>query len=233
MITLFYDATPNGRKIIMALEELKLKYSLQWVRLDKGEQFTNEFTALSPSSKMPALISKVGNNEERLFESGSILLYLANKYNGLLPRDNQNRQDALNWLFWQTSTFGPTVGQATHFHSYAPAHGIQDEYSQKRFLNAAKKLYGDLDMRLEGRAFIAEEFSIADIAIFPWVRVARGHGIEIEEFPNVQRWAMDISTRSSANVKPVPTDREIAFQSYNSSDAKIWNNLFTTKTSGD
>lgn len=227
MIDLYYDATPNGRKVVMALEELDLQYVLHWVRLDRGEQFNKAFRGLSPSAKIPALVHTQKDVRTSLFESGSILLYLAETFGALLPQTSDAKRLAINWLFWQTSTFGPTVGQATHFYSYAPAQGIEDNYSKKRFAALAAKLYGDLNDALVENCYVAGDFSIADIAIFPWVRVARGHGIHIDQYPNIKEWAHCVAQRPSANVKPIPPDRDTAFEAYHAGDGSVWSTLFT------
>ncbi|MFO0998589.1 MAG: glutathione S-transferase N-terminal domain-containing protein [Alphaproteobacteria bacterium] len=227
MIDLFYYPTPNTRKIVMMLEEIGLPYRIVSVDITAGEQFTPAFSAISPNNRVPAIVDPDGpaGRPVAVFESGAILLYLAEKSGKLLPRDAERRLDALTWLFWQTSSQGPLVGQAVHFVSYAPRRGIDLPYAVERYRGEAERLYGVLDRRLDARDFIVDEFSIADIAAFPWCRVAKGHGIDIDAYPNVKRWVERIADRPSARVKPpVPTDaagRPDAFVS----DA-AWKTLF-------
>lgn len=227
MIELFYDATPNGRKVLMMLEETGVPYRLQWVDLADGQQHAPEFVALSPSSKIPALIDPSGGAERIvLFESGAILVYLAERAGQFLPSRGLERHEVLKWLFWQTSTFGPAVGQATHFHSYLPRTGRQDLYSQDRYVGIAAHLYGVLDRHLAGSEYIADRFSIADLATYPWVRVCKGHGIDIDQFPNVRRWSDQVSKRPSAKVKPEKRPGEPPFHVYASDRQHVWNSLF-------
>lgn len=229
MFDLYYDATPNGRKIVMALEEMDLDYRLIWVRLDRGDQFSPHYRELSPSSKMPALVHHQNGGETPLFESGAILFYLSQVSGKLLSQQVQQRASILSWLFWQTSTFGPAVGQATHFHSYAAASGHSDWYASERFANIVEALYADLNRHLESRAFVSGELSIADLAIFPWVRVAKGHGVDVKKFPNILRWSESIARRPSAQVKPVPSDRNTPFETYDAGDLATWDTLFSNR----
>ncbi|MBV7256134.1 glutathione S-transferase N-terminal domain-containing protein [Pacificimonas sp. WHA3] len=232
MIELYYDATPNGRKILLALEEMGLVYTTRWVRLDRGEQFSETYRALSPSAKMPALVHHMDGETTTLFESGAILVYLAELSGRLLPADAAARARTLSWLFWQTSTFGPAVGQATHFHSYAPAAGHSDSYAADRFAKISRNLYADLDRHLSDREFLTNALSIADLAVFPWVRVARGHGIDLSKFPHVTRWSEGIASRPSAAVKPIPDDRDVPFKTYSAHADETWKTLFANETGG-
>lgn len=228
MIKLFFDTTPNGRKILIALEELHIPYELIWLRLDRGEQHQTAYKKLSPSGTMPAIIDTRKPLEPRvIFESGAILLYLANQFGALLPKHSEAKQHALNWLFWQTSTFGPNVGQATHFMSYAPAKGIVNTYSQKRYLCIVQQLYAVLNNALRHQSYIAgEEYTIADIAIYPWVSVAKGHGIDLSCYPNVKAWKEQISQRPATRVKPKLQGRLTPFTTYQAADPQVWQNLF-------
>jgi GST-like protein len=182
MIELFYYTSPNARKILIALEELRVPYNLIWTNISEGDQFRPEFLRISPNGKIPAIIDQNGPDGAPLavFESGAILLYLAEKFGRLLPM----------------------CGQAAHFHSHAAKHGISQPYAAERYGTEAKRLYGVLDTQLAGREWIAGEFSIADIACFPWTRVAKGQGIALEEFPNVARWSNAIAARPSAKRRP-------------------------------
>lgn len=204
MIELFYYPTPNARKIVMMLEECALPYRVCWVDITAGDQFTPEFQAINPNGRIPAIVDTEGpaGRPVTLFESGAILLYLAEKTGRFLPADPERRLTALSWLFWQTSSQGPMVGQAVHFISYAPKRGIDLPYAVERYRTEAERLYGVLDRRLQGRDYIADEFSVADMAAFPWCRVAKGHGVDIAAYPNVDRWQKAIAERPSAGVKP-------------------------------
>ena len=228
MIELFYDATPNGRKIVIMLEETGLAYRIRWIDLSKGAQFDPAFQTLSPSSKIPAMVDFEGDEGAPvvLFESGAILLYLADKTGCLLPPAGVQRIEVLKWLFWQTSTFGPTLGQATHFHSYLPRRGERNIYGRDRYVGAANHLYGVLNERLADRDYVAGRFSIADIAVYPWVRVAKGHGVDIDRYPNVAVWSGRIAERPSAAVKPEKNPGTAAFQSYQSERDDVWATLF-------
>jgi GST-like protein len=231
MIDLFYDATPNGRKILMMLEEIHIPYQLHWVEIDKGQQFNPAFRTLSPSAKIPAILDI--DTSVEIFESGAILLYLAEKYGQLLPDDTLSKNTALSWLFWQTSTYGPMVGQATHFHSYTSQINISDSYASSRYLKIVQNLYQDLERRLATVEYIAGAFSIADIALYPWVRVAKGHGIDTKVLPNISKWADKISGRSSAKVKPPHPDGTVAFKTIQARDKRVWNALVENHISSD
>jgi GST-like protein len=204
MIDLFYYTSPNARKIIIALEELAVPYNLVWTNISEGDQFRPEFLKVNPNGKIPAIIDRDGPGGEpfAVFESGAILLYLAEKFGRLLPQEPTVRWEAISWLAWQVSGQGPMCGQAAHFLSHAAKNGISQPYAAERYGNEARRLYGVLDARLEGREWIASDFSIADIACFPWTRVAKGHGVAIEEFPNVARWSNAIAARPSAKRRP-------------------------------
>lgn len=228
MLDLYYAATPNGRKALMTLVEVGLPYRLRWVDLEAGEQHEPAFQAVSPNGRIPALVDDDGPDGRpiALFESGAILLHLAERTGLLLGDGPRERIEVLKWLFWQTSSFGPVVGQATHFVSYASRRGIESDYARQRFVAEARRLYRVLDTRLAEVEFVAGPFSIADIAIFPWVRVARGHGIEIAEYPRVAAWSDRIAYRPSAKAKPVRPGTDRAFRSPDPTDARTWQALF-------
>jgi GST-like protein len=204
MIDLFYYTSPNARKVLIALEELAVPYNLVWTNISEGDQFRPEFLGINPNGKIPAIIDREGPGglPFPVFESGAILLYLAEKFGRLLPESPAARWEAISWLAWQVSGQGPMCGQAAHFHSHAARQGVSQPYAAERYAKEARRLYGVLDTRLKGREWIAEEFSIADIACFPWTRVAKGHGIALEEFPNVARWSNAIAARPSAKRRP-------------------------------
>ena len=194
MIDLYTAATPNGQKIHIMLEELGLEYRVVWVRISKGEQFAPAFLEVSPNNKIPAIVDRDGPDGEPIsvFESGAILLYLAEKTGRFLPSAPRARLDVLQWLFWQMGGFGPMLGQAHHFNAYAPE---RIRYAMDRYTNEAGRLYHVLDTRLAGRDYVAGDYSIADMAIFPWCRLHERQGQRIEDFPNVERWFDRVAAR--------------------------------------
>lgn len=185
MIEFYTWFTPNGRKVAILLEELGIEYNTHSVNIGKDEQFDPEFLKISPNNKIPAIVD-TDNNNYPLFETGAILLYLAEKHGKFL---NTSDRDAywrtMEWLMWQMGGIGPMLGQAHHFNFYARE---KVEYAMTRYSNEANRLYGVLDRRLEGRDYVADEFSIADIAIFPWTRTYERQNVEIEDYPNVVQW---------------------------------------------
>ncbi len=201
MIDLYSAATPNGQKIHIMLEETGLAYRVIWVDIDKGEQFDPAFLEISPNNKIPAIVDYdgPGGAPMALFESGAILLYLAEKTGRFLPEDPRLRWDTLQWLFWQVGGFGPMLGQAHHFNAYAPmrpGNPVVLPYAQQRYTNEAGRLYRVLDKRLAGRDYLAgEDYSIADMAVFPWCRLHARQGQDIDDFPNVKRWFEKIAAR--------------------------------------
>jgi GST-like protein len=200
MIDFFYYTSPNARKILIALEELAVPYNLVWTNISEGDQFRPEFLDVNPNGKIPAIIDR--ERQVKIFESGAILIYLAEKTGRLLPTAPRPRADVLSWLFWQVGGQGPMCGQAAHFLSHAKRQGIEQPYAAERYAREARRHYEVLDARLADREWIAEEFSIADIACFPWTRVAKGHGVALEEFENVARWSNAIAARASAKRRP-------------------------------
>ncbi|MDF3320048.1 glutathione S-transferase N-terminal domain-containing protein [Rhodococcus sp. C3V] len=203
MIDLYYYTSPNVRKVLIALEEMGLDYQIAWTDIREGDQFESEYVEINPNSKVPAIVDHDGPGGRRLtiFESGAILLYLAEKTGLLLPTDPISRQEVLCWLFWQVSNHGPMAGQAAHFVSHAPKQGIDNPYARNRYAGEVARLYRVLNDRLADRDYLAGEYSIADIATFPWTRVAAGHGIDVADYPNVKAWADRISARPSAKVR--------------------------------
>lgn len=189
MIELHYWPTPNGHKIKMFLEEAGLEHAVVPVNISRGDQFKPEFLAISPNNKMPAIVDTApadGGAPVSVFESGAILLYLAEKSGCLLPADLRGRTTVLEWLFWQVGGLGPMAGQNHHFKSYT-----QDKitYAIDRYVNETHRLYGVLDKRLDGRAFIAgDDYSIADIAAYPWIVPHEKQGMDLGEFPHLKAW---------------------------------------------
>ncbi|MQA39355.1 glutathione S-transferase N-terminal domain-containing protein [Rugamonas aquatica] len=188
MIDLYYAATPNGLKMTMYMEEAGIDYRLIRVNIGKGEQFAPEYLRISPNNKIPALVDHApadGGGPLSMFESGAMLQYLADKTGFGLPRDPRARLEALQWLTWQVAGLGPMAGQIGHFNIYAPE---TVPYAIDRYTREVSRLYGVLDKQLQGREFIAGEFSIADIACYPWIVPHEGHGQTLADFPDLQRW---------------------------------------------
>ncbi|MQA19471.1 glutathione S-transferase N-terminal domain-containing protein [Rugamonas rivuli] len=188
MIDLYYAATPNGLKMTMYMEEAGIDYRLIRVNIGKGEQFAPEYLRISPNNKIPALVDHApadGGGPLSMFESGAMLQYLADKTGFGLPRDPRARLEALQWLTWQVAGLGPMAGQIGHFNIYAPE---TVPYAIDRYTREVSRLYGVLDKQLQGRDFIAGEFSIADIACYPWIVPHEGHGQTLADFPDLQRW---------------------------------------------
>ena len=201
MIELYTCATPNGQKIHIMLEETGLQYKVHWIDIDRGQQFDPEFLKISPNNKIPAIVDHDGldGNRMALFESGAILLYLADKTGRFLPTAPLERWDALQWLFWQVGGFGPMLGQAHHFNAYAPMRPdgpVVLPYAQERYTNEAGRLYHVLDLQLSAHEYVAaDQYTIADMAIFPWCRLYKRQGQEIDDYPNVRRWFDQIAAR--------------------------------------
>jgi GSH-dependent disulfide-bond oxidoreductase len=187
-IDLYYWPTPNGKKVTIFLEEVGLPYNLMPVDITAGEQFDEEFLRISPNNKMPAIVDSEGPNGEpfSVFESGAILLYLAEKTGRFMPSSPRQRYEALQWLMFQVSSVGPMLGQAHHFRGYAPE---EIPYAVDRYTNEAARLYGVMDSRLsEVEYFVDDDYSIVDMAIYPWVASHKKQGQKIEDFPNLGRW---------------------------------------------
>ncbi|PWC43056.1 glutathione binding-like protein [Azospirillum sp. TSO22-1] len=196
MIDLHYWPTPNGHKITMFLEEAGLEYRIFPVDITKGEQFRPEFLAIAPNNRMPAIVDHApadGGAPVSVFESGAILLYLAEKAGRFLPADLRGRAATLEWLFWQVGGLGPMAGQNHHFALYAPE---KIPYAIDRYVKETNRLYGVLDRRLEGRAFVAgHEYTIADMASYPWIVPHKRQGQDLDDFPNLKRWFEAIKER--------------------------------------
>ncbi len=190
MIDLYYWPTPNGWKISIMLEECALPYRLVPVNIGKGEQFTREFLAISPNNRMPAIVDHApadGGEPFALFESGAILIYLAEKTGHFLPADLRARSRVLQWLMWQMGGLGPMAGQNGHFLLYAPE---KVPYAIDRYGKEVNRLYGVLNTQLgKTGAFVAgSDYSIADMAIFPWIRTHQAQKVSLEDFPHIERW---------------------------------------------
>jgi GST-like protein len=195
MIEVYSWATPNGHKVHIMLEECGLPYRVHAIDIGAGDQFTPEFLAISPNNKIPAIVDPNGPDGKPMsvFESGAILLYLASKMGRLLPADTRGRFEVVEWLMFQMGGVGPMLGQAHHFRIYAPE---KIDYAINRYTNEAKRLYGVMDKRLGQQKYIAgSSYSIADIAIFPWLRSWKNQGIDWVDFPNLKGWFDEIAAR--------------------------------------
>jgi GST-like protein len=195
MIDLHYWTTPNGHKITIFLEETGLPYNIIPVNIGKGEQFKAEFLAISPNNRIPAIVDHApadGGKPIALFESGAILLYLADKTGKFIARDLRGRAETIQWLFWQMGNLGPMAGQNNHFSNYAVE---KLPYAIARYRNEVNRLYGVLNKRLADRAFLAGEYSIADMASYPWIVPYERQGQKLEDFPNLKRWFEAIRAR--------------------------------------
>ena len=195
MIDLYYWPTPNGWKITIALEEMELPYKTVPVNIGRGEQFTPEFLAISPNNRMPAIVDHEptgGGAPLPLFESGAILMYLADKCGKLWSSELRDRHETAQWLFWQIGGLGPMAGQAHHFRQYAKE---KIPYAIDRYTTEVARLYGVMDKRLATREFLAGAYSIADIAAYPWVVPHDNQGQNLDTFPHLKRWFEAISAR--------------------------------------
>lgn len=195
MIELYSLGTPNGHKIALFLEEAGLNYTFHKIDISKGEQFAPEFLAISPNNKIPAIVDTApadGGAPLPVFESGAILVYLAEKTGKFLSSDPRKRIETLQWLFWQIGGLGPMAGQNGHFNVYAPE---KIPYAIDRYTKETNRLYGVLNKQLEGRDFITGDYSIADIACYPWIVPHRNHKQDLDDFPNIKRWFTAIGER--------------------------------------
>lgn len=217
MIDLHYWPTPNGWKISIMLEECGLPYRLVPVNIGTGEQFKPEFLAISPNNRMPAIVDHEppgGGKPVAVFESGAILQYLAEKAGKFLPKDLRGKYEVLQWVNWQMGGLGPMAGQANHFNMYAPQFNPPEQlaYGQARYSNEVNRLFGVLNKRLADRSFVAGDYSIADMAIWPWVVGFKNFGQKLEDFPNLHKWFDETGKRpavvkgkaTGADLRPTP-----------------------------
>lgn len=198
MIELYYWPTPNGHKITLLLEETGLPYTIRPVNIGRGEQFAPDFLRIAPNNRMPAIVDTEpadGGAPLSVFESGAILEYLADKTGRFLPRPPRERFEVLQWLYWQMGGLGPMLGQNHHFNRYAPE---KIPYAITRYVNETRRLYGVLDKRLTGRAFIAgDDYSIADMAAYPWIVPHERQGMDLADFPQLKAWFDRIGAREA------------------------------------
>jgi GSH-dependent disulfide-bond oxidoreductase len=195
VIDLYYWTTPNGHKITIFLEEAGLPYRMVPVNISRGEQFKPEFLRVSPNNRIPAIVDNApatGGRPVSVFESGAILQYLAEKTGKFLPKDLHGRVEVMQWLFWQMGGLGPMAGQNHHFGQYAPE---KIPYAIERYAKETNRLYGVLDKRLADREFVAGDYSIADMASYPWIVPYERQGQKLDDFPNVKRWFETIRAR--------------------------------------
>jgi len=221
MIDLYYWTTPNGHKITMFLEETGLPYRLLPVNIGKGQQFDPKFLAIAPNNRIPAIVDDApadGGAALSVFESGAILLYLAEKTGRLLPEDLRGRVEVVQWLFWQMAGLGPMSGQNTHFSRYAPE---RIPYAIDRYVKETNRLYGVLNKRLADRGFIAGDYSIADIAAYPWIVPHERLGQRLADFPNLARWFEAIRDRP-ATKRAYERAANLNTQSELTDEAKRW-----------
>jgi GST-like protein len=224
MIDVYSTATPNGHKVHILLEETGLPYRVHHINIGEGDQFKPDFLSISPNNKIPAIVDAEGPDGKpiSLFESGAILVYLAGKVGQFLGTTDREKFTTLQWLMFQMGGVGPMLGQAHHFRVYAPQ---KIEYAINRYTNEAKRLYGVIDKQVAKEGYLAGgEYTIADIATFPWLRSWKNQGIELDEYPNTKRWFEEIAERPAvqrgvavlANLhKPVMDDKakEVLFGS--------------------
>ncbi|MGB0576453.1 MAG: glutathione binding-like protein [Alphaproteobacteria bacterium] len=195
MYDIYNWPTSNGRKVNIAVEELEVEYKIHPIAIGKDDQFTPEFTALNPNQKIPAVIDQDGPDGKPyvMFESGAILMYMAEKHGKLMPTDTARRYEVVQWLMFQMGGIGPNFGQTHHFRRAAPE---KVPYAIDRFTKEARRLWGVLDGRLADKEWLAAgEFSIADIAVFPWTMRYEWQGVSLDEFPNVKRWYEAVDAR--------------------------------------
>ena len=213
MIDLHYWPTPNGHKITMFLEEAGLDYNIVQVAIGRGDQFKPEFLKIAPNNRMPAIVDHDpagGGDPISVFESGAILLYLAEKTGKFIPADTRGRVEVLQWLFWQMGGLGPMAGQNHHFVTYAPE---KLQYAMDRYVNETSRLYAVLDRRLADREYVAGDYSIADMASYPWTVSHKRQLQDLDDFPHLKRWFETIRARpatvrayekgAAISVKPV------------------------------
>ncbi|MDA7586816.1 glutathione S-transferase N-terminal domain-containing protein [Alphaproteobacteria bacterium] len=192
MIDFYTWTTPNGRKVSILLEELGVDYEVHSINITQGDQNSRAFLKISPNNKIPAIIDR--DNGMSLMESGAILIYLAEKYGKFLPKDSIARTEVNEWLMWQMGGFGPILGQAHHFLHFNPG---KSDYAEARFRSEVARLYGVLDRRLEGRDYICDDYSIADMACWPWVSRYEWQQVNLADYPNVRSWYQRLLARDA------------------------------------
>jgi GST-like protein len=231
MIDLYFWPTPNGYKVTVMCEEVGLKYNVIPVNIGAGDQFKPEFLKISPNNKMPAIIDHDAADGKPLamFESGAILMYLAEKTGKLMPSDTRGKYNVIQWLMFQMGSVGPMLGQAHHFRRYAPE---KLEYAINRYTNEAKRIYNVIDKRLSEAPYLAGDYSIADIATYPWLVPHSMQGQNLEEYPNLNRWFAEMRERPAVKrgfAVMADVIERMRQQAQQRPDPKSWENLFGNK----
>jgi len=223
MLDLYSCNTPNGQKVHIFLEEAQLEYEIRWVDITKGDQFEPAFLKVSPNNKIPAIVDFDGPDGQSIsvFESGAILIYLADKTGKFLPTAQRARTEVMEWLMFQMANVGPMLGQAHHFRAYCPE---RVPYAIERYTKEAARIYRVLDDRLAEREFVADEYSIADMAIFPWIRLHERQGQNLEDHLNLSRWFNAIAQRPA-----VARDMEWLEAVVDKIDDEMWDNMWGDK----
>jgi GST-like protein len=229
MLDLYFWTTPNGYKITILLEELGWPYNVIPVNIGKGEQFRPDFLKISPNNRIPALVDNEGPDGKpiAIFESGAILMYLAEKAGGrFMPQETRRRYDVLQWLMFQMASVGPMLGQAHHFRRYAPE---QIQYAVDRYTNEAHRIYGVIDNRVSEAPYLAGEYSIADMATYPWLRTHHWQGQDLEDFPHLKRWYDSIEARPAVQRGLAVMKDEVERARQTPPDKESWDILFGKK----
>ncbi len=226
-IELFYWPTPNGQKISIMLEELGVPYEIKYINISKGDQFAPDFLKIAPNNRMPAIIDPEGPDGQPIsvFESGAILQYLGRKFNKFYPTDERKRVNVDEWLMWQMAGLGPMSGQAGHFRVYAPE---KVQYGIDRYTNEVNRLYGVLNRQLEGREYIAGDYSIADMACIGWIAAHANYDQKLEDFPNLERWYNTMNSRPAVQ-KGMKVGQEMRSKKNLSEDKEAQKILFGQK----
>ena len=193
-IDFYYSPTPNGWKISIMLEECELTYNTILMDLNKGDQFKPDFLRISPNNRMPAIVDYETKEPTTIFESGAILLYLADKTKKFIPKSKLGRKRVMEWLFWQVGNLGPMGGQHSHFWKYAPL-SEKESYAANRYAEEYDRCFEVLERQLEGRDYLVDEYSIADIICWPWVLIAKAMGRSLDPYPNVTKWRQIVKER--------------------------------------
>ena len=222
MIDLYYAPTPNGWKISIMLEETATPYNVIPVNLGKGDQFKPEFLAISPNNRMPAIVDHEGPDGKQvsIFESGAILMYLGEKTGQFFPQTPREKFRVLEWLFWQVGGLGPMAGQVSHFVNYAPNFPGDHSYATERYKNEYDRLLGVMDTVLKKREFLAGDYSIADMAAFPWVLMYKRFGVNLDAFYNLRRWFDAIKNRPAVR-KGIDLGKELRNPNANQSKESL------------
>ncbi|SOY42765.1 glutathione S-transferase N-terminal domain-containing protein [Cupriavidus taiwanensis] len=225
MIDLYFWSTPNGYKVSILLEELRMPYNVIPVHIGKGQQFAPEFLAISPNNKIPAIVDHEGPDGQpiAMFESGAIMMYLGEKSGyQFMPQDTRRRYEVLQWLMFQMGGVGPMLGQAHHFRKYAPE---KIDYAIDRYTGEARRLYTVIDRRLADSEYLAGDYSIADMATYPWLRAHKWQGQDLADFPNLERWYSAVRERPAVQ-RGIAVLAEKVDKTGAKPSGERWDNLF-------